>query len=146
MLCQCTSVMCKKLQQKSKRVVRNFLEFRTTAFQILLWLYCSSRAFPSCRGVAPFNFLYIWIKWATFEYPHFVAIWDISSHKVWQLYPFRVAQFIIFVKGQRGQNCHCFWKFTINFGSTLSRRNVFVVLYLSKERQKVMCFFALLRA
>lgn len=30
--------------------------------------------------------------------------------------------------------------------STLSRRNVFDVLYLSKERQKVMYFFALLRA
>jgi hypothetical protein len=27
------------------------------------------------------------------------------------------------------------------FSSNLSRRNVFVVLYLSKERQKVMCFF-----
>ena len=32
-----------------------------------------------------------------------------------------------------------------HFSSTLSRRNVFAVLYLSKERQKVMCFFALLR-
>ena len=38
-----------------------------------------------------------------------------------------------------------FVKVYICFGSTLSRRNVFVVLYLSKERQKVMCFFAPLR-
>ena len=33
-----------------------------------------------------------------------------------------------------------------HFGSTLSRRNIFVVLYLSKEQQKAMCLFALLQA
>ena len=55
-------------------------------------------------------------------------------------YKVSIAQFMRFVKEQWGAKLSLLYKCCNYFSSTLSRRNVFAVIYLSKERQNAMCF------
>ena len=50
-----------------------------------------------------------------------------------------------FCKGVTGANLSLFEKVYMLFGSSLSRRNILAVLYLSKERQKIKSILPLLR-